>query len=299
MSVAVAPRRGRPLAGLSRRERAALAELIWRRLTFDSVGEEPEDEAGRAAWRLEGQTRATLNFLGVSRTLDEHAKDGEPAVQPFPLCAPCAKDEAANVSVVLHGDPPAALALCRAHLVRHKPYFREVVGYWHRQAAASLPALAEKSRQILLSWTFVDAHLWLAMTRPGSLIAFQSENLPKACELLNRAAVIYQTLPAELQRFGPMSDSPKAAARKIEDRIEFPEIRSRILAIPSGPNQVRMYTFTAIFMDEAQHWEPDQDFEDSYGAALATTKGGGRLTAISSVGHPDRYHYRLCRGMVA
>src|SRR5262249_39935713 len=116
---------------------------------------------------------------------------------------------------------------------------------------------------------------------------------------------MYTSLRREYQRFGPMSDSPKAMARKIEDAIEFKHVlpnrqvvSSYILALPCKANAVRSYTFSALFMDEAQHWESDEDFEDSYGAAQATIKGGGRLTAISSVGHPNRYHYRLCRGLV-
>lgn len=286
---------------LTKRERAAVSELIWRKFVFDPVGPEPAEAGAVAAWRLEGHTRAALNFVGVSKTLEEHAADGDPAIQPFPMCPACAKDAQANQNWVLVPGPAdwQQWSLCRAHGRRHKPYFRDVIEHWHRMAAAGLPTLAEKSRQITLSWLFCDLHLWLAMTRPGTLIAFQSENQPKACELLTRAALIYDTLPLELQRFGRLSDSPKAKARKIEDRLEFPDLRSRILAIPSGANQVRMYTFTAIFLDEAQHWEPDADFEDSYGAALATVKGGGRITAISSVGHPDRYHYRLCRGLAA
>jgi hypothetical protein len=292
---------------LTPRERNAIMQRVWERLAFEPIGPEPEAPELRRAWRVEGQTRATLNFLGVARTLDEHAEEqGLEAIRRFPLCAACAKDEVANDDWVLRGDAPFQVSVCKAHGREHKPYFRIAIDYWHRKAAESRPALAEKSRQILLSWTLgVGSHLWLALTRPGVLIGIQSETLDKARKLLTKGQIMYQSLPRELQRFGPMSDSTKAQARKIEDAIEFKHVDARgapapsyLLALPCKANAVRSYTFSALFMDECQHWESDEDFEDSYGAAQATYKGGGRLTAISSVGHPSRYHYRLCRGLV-
>lgn len=300
-----------PLAAAARpltpKERAAIAESIWRRSQFEPVAPEPLEPDARRAWRLDGQTRATLNFLGVAKTLDEHAEEqGVDAIRRFPLCPACAKDETANEACELIGAPPFQISVCRAHGREHKPYFRVAIDYWHRRAAEGRPALCEKSRQIMLSWCLgVGCHLWLALTRPGSLIGIQSETLPKAQALLQRAEIMYRTLPRELQRLGPMSDSTKARARKIEDAIIFKHLDSQgrpapsyILAIPCKATAVRSYTFSALFMDECQHWESDEDFEDSYGAAQATYKGGGRLTAISSVGHPGRYHYRLCRGQI-
>jgi len=183
----------------------------------------------------------------------------------------------------------------RAHGARHKPYLVDIAREW--QQAEILPI--EKSRHMLTTWEMVLLHLHLAMTRPGSLVAFQSLNLPKAAELVERAAIAYRGLPRELQRFGPLSDAPKARARHIEGLIEFPEINSRLFAMPNGRNQVRMYTFTALFQDEVQFWEPDADFEDSYYAALPAVKGGGRLTCVSTINDEGRFHHRLCEGLVA
>jgi len=252
---------------LTETARAAISEVLWREVSADP-----------------------LRFLAITKTLDEHVT-GEPAIRPFPLCGVCGVDEDANERTRLD---EAGRAVCLPHRRRHKPYIRVVSRAWQDNEILNL----EKSRQVVLSWTMVGLHVWLALTRPGSLIGFQSENFPKAVELLNRAALMYDTLPEALRRWGPLSDAPKARARKIEDRIEFPEMRSRIIALPCGPNQVRMFTWTALFMDEVQHWEPDEDFEESYTSALAAIKGGGRLTAVSTVKHPNRYHYRLCHGLV-
>lgn len=292
---------------LTPRERAAVGQAIWQRFVFEPAGPEPDAPDARRAWRVEGQLRASLNFLGVAKTLDEHADElGLEPIRRFPLCPACSKDERANEDWVLVDTPPLQISRCRAHGLEHKPYFRVAMEYWHRRASDGRPALAEKSRQIMLSWLLgVGAHLWLGLTRPGSLIGLQSETLDKARKLLMKAQTMYSTLPRELQRLGPMSDSPKARARKIEDMIEFKHRDSKgqpassfLLAIPCKATAVRSYTFTALFQDECQHWESDEDFEDSYGAAQACVKGGGRLAAISSVGHPDRYHHRLCRGLI-
>lgn len=296
-----------PSRPLTPRERAAISEAIWRRFVFEPIGPEPLEYADRRAWRVEGLTRATLNFLSVSRTIDEHADaQGVEAIRRFPICAACAKDPAGNEACELLGEPPYQISVCQAHGREHKPYFPVAVEFWHRKAAEGRPALCEKSRQIMITLCLgVGCHLWLALTRPGSLIGVQSETLDKARKILSKIETMYRTLPRELQRLGPMSDSPKATARKTEDVVEFKHrdaqgrpASSYILALPCKATAVRSYTFSALFMDEAQHWESDEDFEDSYGAAQATIKGGGRLTAVSSVGHPSRYHYRLCKGLI-
>lgn len=272
MTTATAPAR------VGKRERAALEELIWRRVAAEPIA-----------------------FLAACRTLDEHADPSQQALRPFPVCALCALDDAANVDVVVLGEVPRQICVCRAHGREHLPYVRDVVRWWQ---AAEI-GLNEKSRQMLMSWIMAILHLHLAMVRPGALIAFQSLNLTKAQELLERAALVYRALPLELQRFGPLSDAPKALARKIESELRFVhvidgrKVPSRIMAIPNGPHHVRMFTFTAIFIDEAQLWERDEDFEESYAAALATVKGGGKLTAISSVNHAGCFHYKLCRGLIA
>lgn len=259
-------------APYSRRERGLLEETLWRGIVRDPVV-----------------------FLGLARTLDEHAEVSDKGLVPFPVCARCGVDPEGNVDVVLDGPPEAARAYCRAHGVRHKPYLVDIAREW--QQAEILPI--EKSRHVLLSWEMALLHLHLALTRPGTAVGFQSLNETKANDLVERAAIAYRSLPLEAQRYGPLSESPKARARNVTGLIEFPEINSRLFAMPNGGNQVRMYTFTALFQDECQFWEPDADFEDSYYAALPAIKGGGRLTCVSTINDEARFHHRLCEGTVA
>ena len=260
---------------LSRRERAAYEELLWRGVVADP-----------------------LNFLHVAHTVDEHAEAlGRPAIQPFPVCGACGKDPVANDAWALTGTPPLQLAVCRAHGRRHKPYFAPLVRRW--QAEEQIADL--KSRQLMISWLYIALYGWLALTRPGTKIAFQSQNETKAAEMVERFAIMYRLLPSALQRFGPLSDAPKAKARAITGQIAFTHphgVLSEIFAIPCGGNQTRMYTFTGILMDEAQFWENDEDFEESWAAAHPAVKGGGKMTAISSVNHERCFHYRLCNDQV-
>lgn len=268
MSAAVLERSAR----LTRRGRLALEELVWRRVAGDP-----------------------LRFLGVVKTVNEHARAGEDAVQRFPVCGVCAGDEGANAAIEVLGRAPEAVCVCRAHGRRHKPYFRPLVRQWQAEEIV----IGEKSRQLLVSWLYVELFLWRALTRAGVKVAFQSLNFDKACELVERGAFSYRTLPRELQRFGPLVDTPRATARFTEGRLEFTHpggVRSEIFAIPNGGNQTRMFTFTGLLMDECQFWAPDEDFEESYAAAIPTIKGGGQLVAVSSVGAEGSYHYRLARG---
>lgn len=260
---------------LTRRERLALEELLWRRVAADPI-----------------------DFLGVVKTVDEHApQQGRDAIQPFPICAICAKDPAANVDVVLLGDPPHRLAVCRPHGRRHKPYFAPLTRRWQREELI----VDEKSRQMLITWLYVLLFGHLALTTGGAKIGFQSTNETKAGKLIERFALSYRLLPKELQRFGPMSDSPKARARHTEGRVVFTHdaatgLTSEMFAMPCGGNQTRMHTFTGLLMDEAAFWEPDEDFEESWAAAIPTAKGGGKIVAVSSVNTEGNFHYRLMRG---
>lgn len=258
---------------LGRPQRRAIEEMLWRRI------------AG-----------SLIDFLGVARTVDEHAsQQGRAAVQPFPICAVCAKDPVANTAWTLTGAPPLQLATCLAHGRRHKPYFAPLAARFETDELT----VAEKSRQMLATWFYVLAFGHLTMTTPGAKIGFQSTNETKAAGLVDRFALTYRLLPRELQRFGPLSDAPKAKARHTAGRIVFTHaqgITSELFAMPCGGNQTRMYTFTGLFMDECQFWEPDEDFEESWAAALPTVKGGGKLVAVSSVGAEGSYHHRLATG---
>src|SRR5262245_1997859 len=105
-----------PASKLTSKERHAISETIWRRFGVEPVGPPPRDPQEFRAWKVEGQMRGTLNFLGIAKTLDEHAEEqGLEAIRRFPLCPQCAKDEIANEQYELLGEPPYQISVCRAH----------------------------------------------------------------------------------------------------------------------------------------------------------------------------------------
>lgn len=135
--------------------------------------------------------------------------------------------------------------------------------------------LVPKSRRVLVSWTMVALHCWLARFFPGSTIAFVSRkqglnDSEGAAELVRRVRFIEEHLPVELE---PLPFQYNFA------RLKYPTIQSEIIGVAQGADQLRQYTLTAIFADEMAYWELAHD---TYSASLPTLEGGGRFTGVSS-----------------
>lgn len=155
----------------------------------------------------------------------------------------------------------------------HDDYLEVVTRAWERSRLLLIP----KSRRMLITWTMVALHYWLARFRPGTTVAFVSRKEGRSesegsAELVARARFIHEHLPPEVE--------------KIEYeykfcRLSFPSIHSEILGIGQGPDQLRQLTLTAIFADEMSFWETARD---AYIASRPTIEGGGRFTGVSSAG---------------
>ena len=135
--------------------------------------------------------------------------------------------------------------------------------------------LVPKSRRVLVSWTMVALHCWLARFFPGTTIAFVSRkqglnDSEGAAELVRRVKFIEEHLPVEIE---PLPFKYNFA------RIAYPTIGSEIIGVAQGADQLRQYGLTAIFADEFAFWELAAD---TYAASLPTLEGGGRFTAVSS-----------------
>jgi hypothetical protein len=160
-------------------------------------------------------------------------------------------------------------------------YRHHIVNEWYRSNRICLP----KSRRMMMSWTMLACHYWLARYRFGSAIAIGSrkrgENWAQgSAELVSRIRFIHEHLPPTV---------PKVAMEIHFGWLHFPETKSDIIAIAQGADQLRQYTFTAILADELAFWEEAQA---TYNAAIPTIEGGGRLTALSSA-HPGFFR-QLC-----
>jgi len=151
-------------------------------------------------------------------------------------------------------------------------YFEPIIKTWLQRYLV----LVEKSRDMMATWLVVMMHAWDVFYHEGRQHIFQSEDAPKALELVKRAQFIYEHQPKFLKRFGKIkfaSTASKSGMLRVE------QLNSEILGFPQGPDQVRQYHPTGLFQDEAA-------FQIQAGAAFAAAKpaiqNGGRFTAISS-----------------
>jgi len=152
-----------------------------------------------------------------------------------------------------------------------KNYVAHVTNRWLHEKRLLVP----KSRRVLVSWTMVALHCWLARFFPGSTIAFVSRkqglnDSEGAAELVRRVKFIEEHLPADIE---PLPFQYNFA------RLKYPTIGSEIIGVAQGADQLRQYTLTAIFADEMAYWELAHD---TYSASLPTLEGGGRFTGVSS-----------------
>lgn len=128
-----------------------------------------------------------------------------------------------------------------------------------------------KSRRMIITWTMVFLHLWLAMFREGAAIFFVSDKEEKSDELVRRAEFIFNYIPDDMVLKPKMKPS--------YCYMDFPGINSYIQGVAMGANQLRQYTATALFFDEFAFWEKAKE---TFMASKPTTEGGGRLTCVSS-----------------
>lgn len=136
----------------------------------------------------------------------------------------------------------------------------------------------EKSRQVFMTWTISSLHLWDAMFKKGRRHFFRSKKQEDANNVLDRIRFVYDAL-AEMN----FPDLPKArnvAGRTgTGDKIEFPDNRSIIWAVPQGATVVHSYTSSGIFDDEIA-FQPEAKM--GYEGAQPTVTGGGKYCAVST-----------------
>jgi hypothetical protein len=133
-----------------------------------------------------------------------------------------------------------------------------------------------KSRQMVITWLACAYALHASQFFEHQLALIISEKFEKSAALVERIRFMYTHQPAWLQTLNPLD-------RKMCDQpigtLTFNK-GSRILALPEGPDQVRMHTASLIVMDEADFYE---SFQKTYDACLPSIHGGGKLIALSTV----------------
>jgi hypothetical protein len=173
-------------------------------------------------------------------TKDEHG-EGEESVKPFPTR-------------------------------EQKPYIWEIIDTIESEQLVAI----EKSRQLMVTWLVCLYCLWMAKFQKNRLIFIQSKKEEDAANLVfnsewNAARISFmeRNLPENLQ-----SDCSPAYGK-----LHFRDTGSRIWAIPEGGDQIRSYTASLIYSDEAA-FQPE--FENAWKASNPSIKGGGKMIIVSS-----------------
>lgn len=149
-------------------------------------------------------------------------------------------------------------------------YLQLYARVWQKEPLLAIP----KSRRMKLSWATIALYLWDTMFNIGRHNAFVSKKDEDSADLVKRAKFIYDNLDPEIL---PREILPKL--KYTDGLMDFVELDSRLQGFPSGSDQMRQFTFSGMFFDEAAFW---RDAQEAYSAAFPTTEGGGRLTMVSS-----------------
>lgn len=151
-------------------------------------------------------------------------------------------------------------------------YMRPIAEVWQVEQFLFVP----KSRDMMATWTFVALYTWDTIFHRGRQNIFQSETAAKTGELVKRAYFMWKNQPKFLKdqhkvEFG------LGPARSGALRVEG--LDSEILGFPQGPDQIRQYHPTGLFLDEAAY---QVQAGDAFTAIKPAIQAGGRFTAISS-----------------
>lgn len=144
-----------------------------------------------------------------------------------------------------------------------------VVRIWERELRTCWP----KSRQITMTWTIIALYLHDTMFGSSRLNFIQSKKEKDSDEVLERGWAIYQKLPEFMRNWQP--------AKHTYCQMKFSRNRSRLWAIPEGPEHLRSYTGTGLMSDETVYQDGVQEMITAAGPSLGQR---GRLTLLSSAG---------------
>lgn len=155
-------------------------------------------------------------------------------------------------------------------LFPNRKYLRLYCKIWENYPLLVVP----KSRRMTMSWTMMGIYAWKFIFRQGQFIGFVSKKEDDADELVKRVKHILDNIPED--------KIPKEMLPDYKSKYCYlgaDELNNTIRGFPQGADQMRQFTFSDIFGDEAAFWEKAKDF---YAAAFPTIDGGGRMTIVSS-----------------
>lgn len=152
----------------------------------------------------------------------------------------------------------------------HLDYLKFYVRLWQKNPKILVP----KSRRMKMTWINICLFTWDTAFHIGRHNAIISKKEDDSDDLIGKCKFILENIDPQLL---PKEFLP--AMERTFNLIEFPEISSKLEGFPSGADQLRQYTFSGLFCDEAAFWS---DAEKMYAASIPTIENGGRITMVSS-----------------
>ncbi len=183
--------------------------------------------------------------------------------------------------LILLRDPWIFLATCvyssdeksdTDQTIKPAPVDKDYIAHLVRQWILEDLIILVKSRQLWCSWLYTSLCLHHVMTKTDQQVFFVSEKAEKADALITRARDIYDRIPEDIW---PLELRPKMV--RVENHMRFNEIGSAIHALPSGKDQMRGFTASIVFDDEAGFWA---DAEETIAAQIPAAK---KIVVVSTI----------------
>ncbi len=162
-----------------------------------------------------------------------------------------------------------------------KKYLKILVDIWLHNNLLLVP----KTRQMMMSWTFVALYLWETQFHKGKLVFFQSKKADDADDLVKRSKFIWDHEPKFLRRyhdgdkFKELKCNPQNQGQHTYCKLAFPDINSEIRGIPEGGDVIRMHQASGVFSDEMA-FQPEA--QEAFTAAKPALSAKGRWTGVST-----------------
>jgi hypothetical protein len=155
----------------------------------------------------------------------------------------------------------------------------DYIHYWTGEREKHRIFAIEKSRRMLVSWTFCAVYLYNILTNKHQADYIASRKLETSCELLGRLEFIYENIPVEVWPDKSAIIKHAGYSGKGYRRLECPATDSAVEAVAQGKDQLRQYTASHILLDEFAFWERA---EESWSALQPTILGGGHIDLVST-----------------
>ena len=152
-------------------------------------------------------------------------------------------------------------------------YMPPIIESWQRAQFLAI----EKSRDMMATWLMITLSTWECMFHRGRQHIFQSMDASKTHELVTRAKAIWENQPDFLR--AAIGEILYSKGNTRSGEIYFPSQESEILGFPQGPDQIRQFHPSLVYVDEGAY---QLEAENSFTAIKPSIQQGGRFVIISS-----------------